>query len=63
MVCQGFVYDHQQNVAFFKGQTNGSVLDSKGLCSNPTAYAWLRNTGQWTSAVYSMKIRDSPVER
>ena len=46
IVCQGFVYDRQQNVAFFKGQINGQLLDTKRLCSAPTTYAWLRNTGK-----------------
>lgn len=65
IVCQGFVYDHQQTVAFFKGQTNGQLLDTKRLCSNPTTYAWLRTKGQQSSACncYTMMTDKTAVEQ
>ncbi len=47
IVCQGFVYDNQQKVAFFKGGTNGQpVTTGSVLCSSPTGTAWLRDTGR-----------------
>ncbi len=45
-VCQGFVYDRHQNVAFFKGQANGQLVDTSRLCTSPNTTAWLRNTGK-----------------
>lgn len=46
-VCQGFVYDNEQKVAFFKGGTNGQPVNTSSvLCSSPTGTAWLRDTGR-----------------
>ena len=53
IVCQGFVYDHQQNVVFFKGQANGQLLDTTRTCSNPTTFAWLRKTGEQQASAFS----------
>lgn len=41
--CQGFVYDSEQKIAFFKPQPQTRLLDSSNLCSNPTTYTWLRS--------------------
>lgn len=46
--CQGFVYDAEQNIAFFKPQPASRLLDSSDLCSSPTTYTWLRTQGQLT---------------
>ena len=46
-VCQGFVYDNKQKVAFFKGGGNGQPVNTSSvLCSSPTGTAWLRDTGR-----------------
>ena len=44
--CQGFVYDAEHNMAFFKVQPSQMWLDTKDLCSSPTTYTWLRTQGQ-----------------
>ncbi len=47
IVCQGFVYENEQKVAFFKGGGNGSAVNTSSvLCSSPTGTAWLRDTGR-----------------
>ena len=46
--CQGYVYDAEQNIAFFKPQPASRLLDSSDLCSSPTTYTWLRTQGQLT---------------
>lgn len=46
--CQGFVYDTQQKIAFFKPQPVSGLLGTGDLCANPTTYTWLLtvNRGQ-----------------
>ncbi|KAA6418535.1 MAG: hypothetical protein FRX49_11481 [Trebouxia sp. A1-2] len=59
-VCQGFVYDNQQEVAFFKGGDNGSAVNTSSvLCSSPTSTAWLRDTAT-TDGTVRTQILGSP---
>ncbi|DBB17410.1 TPA: hypothetical protein ACH3X3_014441 [Trebouxia sp. C0006] len=43
IMCQGFVYDRHQNVAFFKGQATGQLVDTSRLCTSSNTTAWLSN--------------------
>ena len=54
LVCQGFVYDSVQGVAFFKGQLANQTIDQKNaLCYTPNSTLWLLNAGQ--SSVRQLK--------
>ena len=46
VVCQGFVYDSTQKVAFFKGQPANKSIDQSSLCHQPNTTLWLLNAGQ-----------------
>ena len=46
IMCQGFVYDRHQNVAFFKGQATGQLVDTSRLCTSSNTTAWLSNIGK-----------------
>lgn len=39
--CQGFVYDYEQEIAFFKPCPRSGPLGASDMCINPTAYTWL----------------------
>ncbi|DBA75054.1 TPA: hypothetical protein ACH3X1_010389 [Trebouxia sp. C0004] len=61
IVCQGFVYDHQQKVAFFKGGINGQPVNTSSvLCSSPTSTAWLRDTATTDGTVRTQILGSSP---
>ncbi len=42
----GVVYDRHQNVAFFKGQATGQLVDTSRLCTSSNTTAWLSNIGK-----------------
>lgn len=51
-VCQAFVYDSNQKVAFFKGQPANQSIDPTHLCYSPNSTLWL-NAGQLLSPAIS----------
>ena len=46
-ICQGWVYDSVQKIAWLVGQAANQTIDTaKDLCWNPNRTTWLLNAGQ-----------------